>query len=317
MAGYGITAFIVAIALHGSIAAKVVFEEKDSVVRREPTRIGLDARGELLEGGKDSPEKDENSNVDDTKLKMRNICNIDFVMGAEKSTSCSGVGKVMIDPGWCQEAANLSGVEYGPQLAQNTGASPEPVTLHPKGCFKDACGTVSSNPICYFYNPIDPVDEITTTAADYTGQIVCHRPKHVNGTTEKHGGCASGYQVVDDEDSCMLSAECLGYPPGNPFNIGGGSYPNASKKLDFIRGCLWVVESGVTTAYYNGDSPMGHGTITKGTNICNVSATVNWAQAGATVAGAAHADAASVTVITTPAAITTAAPAEEATTPAP
>merc|ERR1719316_2083739 len=103
---------------------------------------------------KSSPQKEDAAQREDKtvhKAAETQFCNIDFAMGPNKSSSCSGVGTVMIDPGWCEEAANLSGLEYGPQVETNTGHRLE--YKHPKGCFKDACKSGSGN--CYFYNPID------------------------------------------------------------------------------------------------------------------------------------------------------------------
>merc|ERR1719498_177887 len=113
---------------------------------------------------------------------------------------------------------------------------------HPKGCFKDASGSLR-------YNPIDELPEVSDS--NFSGQIVCWRHKHTNGTANKHGGCPSGYQVIDDEWQCRESAACLGYVEGSPFNIGGGSYPNASKHKEYVRGCLFLKEDGVTKVYYN------------------------------------------------------------------
>lgn len=275
MARYGVAVFIMAIAMglqEGTAAT--LYSDKDSVVRREPSSsVQLDGRGWMAELDKSSPKKDDAAQWEDKTVdaaSAKQFCNIDFAMGPSNSTSCSGVGTVMIDPGWCEEAANLSGVEYGPEVVTNTGHRLE--YKHPKGCFKDSCGSSSSKSACYFYNPIDELPEVSNP--EFSGQIVCWRHKHAHGTPDKHGGCPSGYQVIDDEWQCRESAECLDYVLGSPFNIGGGSYANASKHREYVRGCLYLKEDGVTKVYYNAPNEMGEGPVTKGTNLCNVSSTI-------------------------------------------
>jgi len=265
MVGTGIAAKVLAFVLlpFGATAVALI-TERDSVVRREPSSVQVNAQGEMIEKSRQNSET----------IEVPVTCNIDFVEGPDRANNCTDmVGELADHPyevirekSQCKTAATMSGAGLSPNFdaeLANTGFE----YIRPKGCFKETCS--GSTGTCYMYNGNG--DWPNTANASFKGKPICSRPRNVHGTMDSHGTCPLGYQVIDHDATCRLVASCLGKTAGDVFDI--GRY-NASRHLDYPRGCFIDKEDG--KVYFNPEHPLGQGTNVLGTPICNVSQTLQW-----------------------------------------
>jgi len=209
------------------------------------------------------------------------FCDYDFPMGKDGTSNCtedpSANNSLILQESMCIEA----GIESGATTSHASfKIGQEWEQKHPKGCFKDKCSE-ATNGVCYFYNGNG--DWPTETQV---GTPVCSRKKHLNGKNGSTGvgddkACPAGYVVIDDEDQCSATANCLSYATGSEFRIG---LQNASKHGDYPRGCF--ISTDDDKVYYNGKNDL-KASGTGGTPLCVVEKAVTWPGG----AGAAAADA--------------------------
>jgi len=285
MVGSGVAGIVLAVALlsHGSVAV-TINKEKEVVMRSEAKQVEVSPYGEVVQTANGQPKEavkiDDNTNLSPDELdKLKQFCNKDFPIGKTDKNECTNPAteQMIISPSSCIFAGQLSGASTSHDdfhLAQGRGPAGQlgEEYKRPRGCFKAPCGASSStHQVCYFYNGVGgPIDD---KVAGFTGTPVCSRARLGEGKKDAQGGCATGYQVVNDEETCRTSATCLGKAPGSEFRTGTH---NASKKLDFLQGCFIHPDGEV---YFNEESTaMGLGAAghVKGQNICNVSSTTRW-----------------------------------------
>merc|ERR1719491_556508 len=223
------------------------------------------------------------------------ICRFDFVLGRENTNVCDDTVHEKITEDTTNSTGHIIGLSMCQGAADQTGAvfSHDTADIgkqdqHPKGCFKGRCKlfneAAEEKTACFFYNGMggEPTDTVE-------GTPVCSRPKLVTGSANAQGCKAvdTDYKVIDDEVTCEQAQNCMGtYARADEFRIG---VHNASKKLDFLTGCVIAERKPRTEAeiaenkpknirvHYNdkieadvlGNGVPGH---VKGTNICTVSA---------------------------------------------
>jgi len=285
--------FLVLVILpHASFAATLGSERK-SVVRSETNRqpatselsgIQLNSHGDAevidhlkrLQGVVEAQITDSNKLSPKDETKTDPYCDMDYPTGVVTTSDCTNPTalEVNIDSNggadaMCLQAATESGAKAlsGKFVLRDENFQ----KIRPKGCFKQACHE-SDNGVCYFYNPVNGVPD--KTLAGFAGTPICKRPKTHNGTKGVAGSCPTGYQMIDDEETCRSAANCRGWPQANIFRVGTH---NASKHLDWVRGCFFDEDDG-NKVYYNRpiNPAMGECTNCKGRQICLVTSTTSW-----------------------------------------
>jgi len=303
-----ITALFLFAFIHGSSAATILSEPGSSVMRRESKMVSMTPTGQMIQNEPQKPETLVNTQGELSPEDLTNLaaefCDYDFPMGKDDSSNCSDASNhsLILEESMCVEA----GVESGATTTHDSfKISQDWEGQRPKGCFKYECAE-AANKVCYFYNG----DGDWPTAPK--GSPVCSRPKYLNGTKDTNGGCPTGYEVIQNEDSCAATANCLGYAAAAEFRIGT---QNASKTLESPLGCF--IHNGDGHVYFNkkgalhtGANEKG-GTSVKGTNLCKVSKTVLWDASGTATEVAA--DAAATNASTTATAASTTATAASTT----
>jgi len=252
----------------GSVAVSAKAEQA-RVVRKEPQRVHLSADGETsqehgsfvqsagtakIASVDSSGETIVGAGGDSPDLEGL-MCDNDYPVGKALTSNCAESNETLIEnEEECIEAAKEAGAKVLATTQQfKIAASLE--YHRPKGCYKDACPL--DDGVCYFFNGVGGVPNVSV------GTPICRRPKHFNGTKNKAGGCPHGYALVDDEDECRASADCLNYVPGNQFRQANHS--------EWVRGCFINDDpdkldgAGV---YFN--VKVGEDASEEGTQICKV-----------------------------------------------
>jgi hypothetical protein len=173
----------------------------DKMVRREEVQMA--ATGEILKVDSKSNQK--------AKKRVKDYCNWDFPLGEELSDVCPPGSEKLREKEDCEEAAVQAGLQHTVVAEMNE----EYKWLKPKGCFMELCpeaGAAGQSPSgtnmgpCYRWNGVEPAPNNVTA-----GRPVCRRERvkygSMNGTTEV---CPDNYQVVENEDLCLIDGQCLG-----------------------------------------------------------------------------------------------------------
>lgn len=270
MANVGATSIFVGLLLlpYASFATTLTSKEAlDRVVRREgePTGVHLTSDGEveMLESG-----KSKLSSQDEESIKQRatDLCLYDYTVGLEKTSTCKQVDggeneDLLIDSEeMCMHAASKAGATTLPGKFRLHNDLEK---LRPKGCFKSTCSE-HSNDVCYFFNPVG--DDVAPNETTWKGTPICQRPRYQNGTEGVAGSCGDlhpGYELIDDEQKCRAAAGCLAEPPAHNFIIGTF---NASKHLDYVRGCFY--DENRKQVFYNPPNDLGACTDCRGKELC-------------------------------------------------
>jgi len=173
----------------------------DKMVRREEVQMA--STGEIL--------KVDSKNNQKAKKRVKDYCNWDFPLGEEFSDVCPSGSEKLREKEDCEEAAVQAGLQHI-EVAEMDEVNQ---WLKPKGCFMELCpeaATAGQSPAgatkgpCYRWNGVEPAPTNVTE-----GRPVCKRDRvkygSMNGTTEV---CPDNYQVVKNEDLCLIDGKCLG-----------------------------------------------------------------------------------------------------------
>lgn len=233
--------------LHCSAAA-VAAPLPSAVMRRQ---VHLGPEGELTQ----------------IKHKSVSICDDDFPLGHEGTNDCAEHDHKPIDEGiLCQEAGESMNVSANHPTFL---ISSEWFDSHPAGCFVYRC-TEDPKGICVFYNAVGYVQD---SNAVLHGRPVCSRPKVREGTPNSND-CPTGYQLIEDEEDCKSTDECLNIIAGDPFR----KHENTQSEFNkFPKGCLidsHLSTATAKTAFYNPpyhEDPEKMPSEPVGVPLCNVS----------------------------------------------